>query len=75
MSEAIDIREIDPEKLYTLRQTADFLRCSYNTILKIKKNKEMPFQKIGKSFYAKGSTIINYIENGPQKGYIQGELL
>ena len=34
MCEAIDIREIDPERLYILRQTADFLYCHYNTILK-----------------------------------------
>jgi len=50
MCEAIDIREIDPERLYILRQTANFLRCHYNTILKIKRNKGMPFQKIGKAF-------------------------
>ncbi len=64
MSNAIDLREIDPEKLYTLDQTADFLRLSYGTVLKIKKNNELPHNKVGKRVYVKGADIVEYVQTG-----------
>jgi hypothetical protein len=64
MSNAIDLREIDPEKLYTLNQMAEFIRSSYGTVLKIKKNSELPHTKLGKRVYVKGMDIIKYVQDG-----------
>lgn len=64
MSSAIDLREIDAEKLYTLNQVAEFLRFSYGTILKMKKNNEFSHTKLGKRVYVKGKDIIEYIQDG-----------
>ncbi len=64
MSNTIDLREIDPENLYTLKQVAEFLRFSYGTVLKIKKNEGFPHTKVGKRVYVKGNDIINFIQNG-----------
>ena len=59
--------------LFFRKKSIIYDRAKY--ILKIERNKGMPFQKIGKGFYARGSAIINYIEKGPQRECVQGELI
>ena len=65
MAGEIDIREIDPQNLYTLGQTAHFLRVAYGTVLKFRKNGAFPSRQIGKKWYIEGAEIINFIKIGP----------
>lgn len=61
---AIDLRKIDPELNYPLKQVAQFLEVSYGTILNLKKNKKLKSIKIGKKYYVQGKEILSYIDNG-----------
>jgi hypothetical protein len=63
MAREINLREVDAEKLYTLSQMAQFLRCSYQTVLKLKKTKAFPIKKVGKQCYVRGKDIIGYVTN------------
>ncbi|MBW2615487.1 MAG: helix-turn-helix domain-containing protein [Deltaproteobacteria bacterium] len=61
---AIDLRKIDPELSYPLKQVAQFLEISYGTILKLRKNAKLKSIKIGKRYYVQGKEILFYINNG-----------
>ena len=60
---AIDVRKIDPDLRYPLKQVAQFLEVSYGTILKLKKDPILKPAKIGKRYYIKGSHLLTYIES------------
>jgi len=61
---AIDLRKIDPELSYPLKQVAQFLEISYGTILKLRKDAKFKSIRIGKRYYVQGKEILSYIDNG-----------
>jgi excisionase family DNA binding protein len=61
---AIDLRKIDPELIYPLKQIAQFLEISYGTILKLRKDAKLKSIRIGKKYYIQGKDILSYIDNG-----------
>ena len=61
---AIDLRKIDPELNYPLKQIAQFLEISYGTILKLRKDAKLKSIRIGKKYYVQGKDILSYIDNG-----------
>ena len=61
---AIDLRKIDPELNYSLKQIAQFLEISYGTILKLRKDAKLKSIRIGKKYYVQGKDILSYIDNG-----------
>jgi excisionase family DNA binding protein len=61
---AIDLRKIDPELNYPLKQVAQLLEVSYGTVLKLRKQEKLRSMKIGKKFYVQGREILKYINNG-----------
>jgi hypothetical protein len=61
---AIDLRKIDPELNYPLKQIAQFLEMSYGTILKLRKDARLKSIRIGKKYYIQGKDILSYIDNG-----------
>ncbi|MCD4717274.1 MAG: helix-turn-helix domain-containing protein [Desulfobacterales bacterium] len=61
---AIDLRKIDPELNYSLKQIAQFLEISYGTILKLRKGAKLKSIRIGKKYYVQGKDILSYIHNG-----------
>jgi helix-turn-helix protein len=60
---AIDLRKIDPELNYPLKQIAQFLEMSYGTILKLRKDARLKSIRIGKKYYIQGKDILSYIDN------------
>lgn len=52
---------IKPNKLYTVKETAQILRVEPNTIYKWKYNKKLPFVKSGGKLLFKGSAIKSYL--------------
>lgn len=56
------IYTIEPNKLYTVDETAQILRVQPNTIYKWKYNKKLPFVKSGGKLLFKGSDIKSYLE-------------
>jgi len=61
---AIDLRKIDPELNYPLKQIAQFLEVSYGTILKLRKDAKLKSIRIGKKYYVQGKEILSYVDNG-----------
>ena len=61
---AIDLRKIDPELNYPLKQIAQFLEMSYGTILKLRKEANLKSIRIGKKYYIQGKEILSYIDKG-----------
>jgi len=61
---AIDLRKIDPELNYPLKQIAQFLEMSHGTILKLRKDARLKSIRIGKRYYIQGKEILSYIDNG-----------
>jgi len=61
---AIDLRKIDPELSYPLKQVAEFLDLSYGTILKLKSEAKLKPIKIGKKYYIHGKDILGYVQRG-----------
>ena len=59
---AIDLRNIDAELNYPLKEVAQFLEVSYGTVLKLRKETKMTSMKIGKKYYVKGKDILKYVE-------------
>ena len=60
---AIDLRKIDPELNYPLKQIAQFLEISYGTTLKLRKDAKLKSFRIGKKYYIQGKDILAYINN------------
>jgi hypothetical protein len=60
---AIDLRKIDPELNYPLKQIAQFLEISYGTILKLRKDAKLKSIRIGNKYYVQGKDILSYIDN------------
>jgi len=58
---AIDLRKIDPNLSYPLRQVAEFLNISYGTVLKLKNDANLRPIKVGKKYYIQGKDILDYI--------------
>lgn len=52
---------IEPNKLYTVDETAQILRVEPNTVYKWKYNKKLPFVKSGGKLLFKGSAIKSYL--------------
>ncbi len=61
---AIDLRKIDPDLSYPLRQVAEFLDVSYGTVLRLKNDTRLRPIKIGKRYYIQGKKILEYIRKG-----------
>ena len=61
---AIDLRKIDPELNYPLKQVAQFLEVSYGTILNLRKHAKLKSIRIGKKYYIQGKEILSYIDRG-----------
>lgn len=50
----------DFENLMTIKEVCDFLGVKANTIHRWKRNKSIPFQKIGTKTYFNKSDVLNY---------------
>jgi excisionase family DNA binding protein len=61
---AIDLRKIDPDLNYPLKQVAQFLEVSYATILRLRREAQLKSIKIGNRYYVQGKAILEYIEKG-----------
>ena len=61
---AIDLRKIDPDLNYPLKQVAKFLEVSYATILRLRREAQLKSIKIGNRYYVQGKAILEYIEKG-----------
>jgi excisionase family DNA binding protein len=61
---AIDLRKIDPDLNYPLKQVAQFLDVSYATILRLRREAQLKSIKIGNRYYVQGKAILEYIEKG-----------
>ncbi len=61
---AIDLRKIDPDLNYPLKQVAQFLDVSYATILRLRREAQLKSIKIGNRYYVQGKDILAYIEKG-----------
>ncbi len=61
---AIDLRKIDPELSYPLKQVAQLLEVSYGTVLKLKKQEKLKSLRIGRKYYIQGREILDYITQG-----------
>ncbi len=61
---AIDLRKIDPNLSYPLRQVAEFLNVSYGTVLKLKNDANFRPIKVGKRYYIQGRDILAYVRKG-----------
>jgi excisionase family DNA binding protein len=61
---AIDLRKIDPDLSYPLRQVAEFLDVSYGTVLRLKNDSRLRPIKIGRRYYIQGKKILEYIRKG-----------
>lgn len=59
---AIDLRKINPDLNYPLKEVAQFLEVSYGTILKLKKEAKLKSIKIGKKYYVQGKDILGYVK-------------
>jgi excisionase family DNA binding protein len=55
-------KEIDPNKLYTVEETASFLSLSEQTVRKHLREKKFTGKKIGRRWHIRGSTIRKFIE-------------
>ncbi len=59
---AIDLRKIDPDLNYPLKQVAQFLDVSYATILRLRREAQLKSIRIGNRYYVQGKDILAYIE-------------
>ena len=57
----IDVRKIDPNLDYPLKQVAQFLEISYGTTLKLRKEGKLKSSRVGKKYYVRGKDILEYI--------------
>jgi len=55
-------RDIDPNKLYTVEETATILNLSEQTVLKHLRQRTLVGKKIGRRWHIKGSKIKKFIE-------------
>lgn len=58
---AIDLRSINPDFAYPLKEVAQILGISYGTVLKLKKEAKVKWIKIGGKYYVQGSYLLEYI--------------
>jgi hypothetical protein len=59
---AIDLRSIDPDLNYPLKQVAQFLEVSYGTIIKLRRDAPLKSIKVGKKYYVEGRSVLAYIK-------------
>jgi excisionase family DNA binding protein len=69
----IDIRKIDPDLIYALKEAAQMLGISYGTVLKLKKDARLNWLKIGGKYYVKGKDLLEYIGKGVQESQWPGK--
>jgi hypothetical protein len=58
----LDLRRIDSERLYTLKEVSELLKLSYGTILSLKDKGSVDSIKIGAKYYMQGKDILTSIE-------------
>ncbi|MCP4683615.1 MAG: helix-turn-helix domain-containing protein [Desulfobacterales bacterium] len=58
---AIDLRKIEPELNYPLKEVARFLEISYGTILNLRKSAKLKSIQVGKKYYIQGKDILRYV--------------
>ncbi len=61
---AIDLKKIDPDLVYPLKEVAQILQVSYGTILKLRKEERIRSIKIGGKYYIRGHDVLKYIHRG-----------
>ena len=59
---ALDLRKINPELDYLLKEVAQILEISYQTVRSLRKQGKLKAVKIGNKYYVKGKDILAYIE-------------
>ncbi len=65
---AIDLRKIDPELIYSLKEAAQMLGLSYGTVLKLKKDSRLKWLKMGGNYFVQGKDLLEYIGKGIREG-------
>lgn len=63
----INLRKIDPDLVYSLREVAQMLGLAYGTVLKLKKDGKLKWLKIGGKYYVHGKYVLEYIEKGGEQ--------
>ena len=64
---AINLRKIDPDLVYPLKEVAQMLGLSYGTVLKLKKDGRLKWLKIGGKYYVQGKYMFEYIGKGGEQ--------
>ncbi|SPF49227.1 hypothetical protein SBDP1_80031 [Syntrophobacter sp. SbD1] len=70
---AIDLRKIDPELIYSLKEAAQMLGLSYGTVLKLKKDSRLKWLKMGGNYFVQGKDLLEYIGKGIREGGSAGK--
>jgi excisionase family DNA binding protein len=65
--------EVDAAAIMTLREVAEYLRCSYSTIYRLAKNRKIPAFPIGHSLRCRRSEIEKWINDRQVKPEDAGE--
>lgn len=60
----LDSNQSDSEQLLTLKEAADFLKLSPQTIYGYTSSREIPFFKRGKKVYFKRNVLLEWINSG-----------
>ena len=60
----IDLKKIDPDLAYPLKEVAQLLDISYGTVLKLRKEAKLGTTRIGRKFYVTGKELLEYIQSG-----------
>ncbi len=64
----INLRKIDPDLVYPLKEVAQILGLSYGTVLRLKKDGKLKWLKIGGKYYVGGKYVLEYIGKGGDQG-------
>jgi len=59
---AISLKQIDPNKFYTIEEISHFLDLSSQTIRKFLRERRIRGKKIGRRWHILGKNIINFVK-------------
>jgi len=66
--ESLNLNDVDPNQYYSLKDVAIFLKLSYPTVLKLKKQEHLSDTiKSGNKIYVSGNSILAYVKNLSKK--------
>jgi excisionase family DNA binding protein len=57
------MRNIDPDKMYSVRETADIISVSRATIIRAIVTGVLPARKFGRLYRIEGQSFIDYMDN------------